>query len=166
METPQIILALDVGLKRIGIAKAIQNIAMPMPPIFRKNRNQAAQEVSQLIIESKVDLLLVGIPIVQEESNSASYFKQKSDSSQNCHSIQEANNPILEMQRRIKHFIKLLEIPQKIQIVFQDESFSSFEALQRLENKKMRKKANSKDGSLDSLAALVILERYLKNKIG
>lgn len=161
IKMPQIILALDIGLKRIGIAKAIQNIAMPLSPILRKNRNQAAKEVSQLIIESKANLLLVGIPIVQEYSHFVSYTKNPS-SSQNP--IIDLDNPILEMQRRIKHFVSLLEIPQNLQIIFLDESFSTFEALQRLEDKKMRKKAHSKDGGLDSLAAVVILERYLGNK--
>ncbi|MBD5166096.1 Holliday junction resolvase RuvX [Helicobacter sp.] len=143
--TQRIILALDIGLKRIGVAKAIQNIALPLPPILRKNRNQAAKEVSQLLLESKANLLIVGIPM-----------NLKSDSL-------EDSNPILEMQRRIRHFVSLLAIPPHLEVIFFDESFSSLEALQKLEDKKSRKKANSRDGSLDSLAALVILERYLEN---
>lgn len=142
----QIILALDIGLKRIGVAKAIQNIALPLPPILRKNRNQAAKEVSQLLLESKANVLVVGIPI-----------NLKSDS------LEDSANPLLEMQRRIRHFVSLLAIPPNLEIIFIDESFSSFEALQKLDDKKSRKRANSKDGSLDSLAALVILERYLEN---
>lgn len=142
----QIILALDIGLKRIGVAKAIQNIALPLPPILRKNRNQAAKEVSQLLLESKANVLVVGIPI-----------NLKSDS------LEDSANPLLEMQRRIRHFVSLLAIPPNLEIIFVDESFSSFEALQKLDDKKSRKRANSKDGSLDSLAALVILERYLEN---
>lgn len=142
----QIILALDIGLKRIGVAKAIQNIALPLPPILRKNRNQAAKEVSQLLLESKANVLVVGIPM-----------NLKSDS------LEDSANPLLEMQRRIRHFVSLLAIPPNLEIIFVDESFSSFEALQKLDDKKSRKRANSKDGSLDSLAALVILERYLEN---
>lgn len=142
---PPIILALDIGLKRIGVAKAIQNIALPLPPILRKNRNQAAKEVSQLLLDSKANVLVVGIPM-----------NLKSDSLEDSHSI-------LEMQRRIRHFVSLLAIPPNLEIIFCDESFSSFEALQKLEDKKSRKKANSRDGSLDSLAALVVLERYLEN---
>lgn len=140
----QIILALDIGLKRIGVAKAIQNIPLPLPPIFRKNRNQAAQEVNHLIVKSKADVLVVGIPI------------------QDSTSIFDSNDSILTMQRRIQHFVSLLTLPPHLKIVFWDESFSSFEALQKLEDKKYRKKAHSKDGSLDSLAALVILERFLE----
>ncbi|WP_238699037.1 RuvX/YqgF family protein [Helicobacter sp. MIT 05-5294] len=159
MKTPQIILALDIGLKRIGIAKAIQNIALPISPILRKSRNQAAKEVSQLIIESKADLLLVGIPITDSSLNLDS--NTHIPLADNPNIAQAADNPILEMQRRIRHFVNLLEIPKDLPILFLDESFSSFEALQQLEDKKMRKRAHSRDGTLDSLAALVILERYL-----
>lgn len=131
----QSILALDIGLKRIGIAKSIHNIPIPLPPILRKNRNQAAKEVSQVICDSKIQTLIVGIP---KESETAA-----------------------EMERRIKHFVTLLEIPDNIKIHFVDESFSSFEALQRMQGSKKSKK---KDGTLDSLAAMIILERFLMSQ--
>ncbi|WP_297814202.1 Holliday junction resolvase RuvX [uncultured Helicobacter sp.] len=140
----RIILALDIGLKRIGVAKAIQNIPLPLPPIFRKNRNQAAKEISQLILESQASVLVVGIPFENDSSSS--------------------DNPILAMQRRIRHFVSLLALPSHLEIIFLDESFSSFEAMKRLETKKDRKKAHSKDGSLDSLAAMILLERYLQSE--
>ncbi|CAM3561799.1 MULTISPECIES: Holliday junction resolvase RuvX [Helicobacter] len=145
VQTPKIVLALDIGLKRIGVAKAIQNIALPLPPILRKNRNQAAKEISQLLLDSKANVLVVGIPM------------QKRDSALTD------EDSLATMQKRIRHFVSLLTIPPHLEIIFLDESFSSFEALQKLEDKKSRKKAHSKDGSLDSLAALVILERYLIN---
>lgn len=148
-EKAQIILAIDVGLKRIGVAKCINGIPLCLEPILRKNRNQAANVVRTLIKESQASVLVVGFPkkdsVILEESK--------------CDTKDE--DPILAMQRRIKHFVGLLELESCIKIVFFDEAFSSKEALERLEDKKMRKKAHSKDGSLDSLAALVILERYL-----
>lgn len=131
-----VIIALDIGLKRIGVAKYIQNIPLCLEPILRKNRNQAAQDVRNLVVESKASIVVVGIPYGESEE-------------------------VLAMQQRIRHFVGLLKLPQTIKIVFLDESFSSFEALERLEDKKARKKANLKIGSLDSLAALVILERFL-----
>ena len=131
----QNIIALDIGLKRIGIAQFLQNIPIPLPPILRKNRNQAARDVSNLIQMKNPQILVIGIP-------------QDGDSS-------------LEMERRIKHFINLLEIPKGIEICFIDESFISCEALQKMQGSKKNKK---KDGSLDSLAALIILERYLMSQ--
>lgn len=139
----QVILALDVGLKRIGVAKCINGIPLCLKPILRKNRNQAANAVRALVMESQADVLVVGIPFLD------------------CNSPSQTKDAISTMQKRIKHFVGLLELESHIQIVFLDEAFSSREALDRLSDKKMRKKAHSKDGTLDSLAALVILERYL-----
>ena len=58
-----------------------------------------------------------------------------------------------EMRRRINHFINLLDFNGEI--VFFDESFSSVEAGEfGVANHK------KKDGKLDSLSAMVILQRY------
>ncbi|QWU80200.1 Holliday junction resolvase RuvX [Campylobacter novaezeelandiae] len=95
-------LALDVGLKRIGVALCVdEKIAIPLDGILRKNRNQAANEVKKLFLTYNVSLLIVGIP--------------KGGKSEE------------EMTKRIKHFVSLLEFDKKI--VFVDESFSSKEAL-------------------------------------
>ncbi|XAK23392.1 Holliday junction resolvase RuvX [Campylobacter coli] len=94
-------LALDVGLKRIGVALCIDKITIPLEGIIRKNRNQAANEVKNLIQIHNISLLIVGIP--------------KGGSSEE------------EMTRRIKHFVSLLEFDKEIRFV--DESGTSKEAL-------------------------------------
>lgn len=120
-------LALDIGLKRIGVALYTQNIALPLNAILRKNRNQAAKEIQNLIQEHGAIKLIVGIP--------------KGGSSEE------------EMNKRIKHFVALLEF--KGEVVFVDESFTSQEALKFELSKKAKK-----DGKLDSLAAYLILKDY------
>jgi putative Holliday junction resolvase len=62
-----------------------------------------------------------------------------------------------EMQRRIEHFVFLLALD--IPVVYQDEQGSSLEA-QELTAGQFRHK---KDGRIDSIAAKLILERYLEN---
>ncbi|EAH7257443.1 Holliday junction resolvase RuvX [Campylobacter coli] len=94
-------LALDAGLKRIGVALCIDKIAIPLEGIIRKNRNQAANEVKNLLQIHDISLLIVGIP--------------KGGSSEE------------EMTRRIKHFVSLLEFDKEIRFV--DESGTSKEAL-------------------------------------
>jgi len=61
-----------------------------------------------------------------------------------------------DMKPRVEHFVKLLEFDGEI--VFQNENMSSIEAkdLTRGEIKHKR------DGRLDSIAAKIILERYLQ----
>ncbi|MBR0071844.1 MAG: Holliday junction resolvase RuvX, partial [Campylobacter sp.] len=74
------IIAIDVGLKRIGIAISPDNkIALPSTPILRKNCNQAANEISQILKTQNAKILVVGIP--------------KGGSSEE------------EMSRRIRHFV-------------------------------------------------------------
>lgn len=123
------ILALDIGLKRIGIALALDGVTIPQTAILRQNRNQAAQEVALLIEEWGIDIVVVGLP------------KGGSDSD--------------AMQRRIEHFMRLVDF--KDRVCFIDEYGTSIEAKERMRGVTRQKK----DGKIDSLAAMIILERYL-----
>lgn len=93
-------LALDLGLKRIGLALYVENIAVPLNAILRKNRNQAANEVRKLIEEHQISKLIVGLP--------------KGGASE------------VEMTKRVQHFISLLEFDGKV--IFVDEAYTSKEA--------------------------------------
>ncbi|MCR2056327.1 Holliday junction resolvase RuvX [Campylobacter helveticus] len=120
-------LALDIGLKRIGVALWLNEIALPLNAILRKNRDQAANEVQQLINEYQISKLIVGLP--------------KGGASE------------VEMGKRIKHFVSLLQFSGEL--IFVDEAYTSKEA-QGLGVANSRKK----DGKLDSLAALIMLRGY------
>ncbi len=61
-----------------------------------------------------------------------------------------------EMERRIKHFVSLLKFPGEI--FYQDEYGSSLEAKEMMKGITKQKK----DGKIDSIAAKIILKRYLK----
>ncbi|MGM0534400.1 MAG: Holliday junction resolvase RuvX [Campylobacterota bacterium] len=63
-----------------------------------------------------------------------------------------------EMQRRIKHFVSLLGFEK--QIIFFDEYGSSEEAKEQTKGVFRHKK----DGKIDSMAAKIILERYIFDK--
>ncbi|MDR0407808.1 MAG: Holliday junction resolvase RuvX [Campylobacteraceae bacterium] len=60
-----------------------------------------------------------------------------------------------EMERRIRHFVSLLKY--RGDVVFIDEDFSSYEAKESAKSVFKQKK----DGKIDSMAAAVILNRYL-----
>jgi putative Holliday junction resolvase len=123
--------SIDVGLKRIGIALCLDGkIVLPQDAILRRNRNQAAKDINTFLNEWEIEKLIVGLP--------------KGGSSEE------------EMERRIKHFISLLELA--IPVAYQDEQGSSFEAKELT----MGDFKHKKDGRLDSVAAKIILERYLK----
>ncbi len=63
-----------------------------------------------------------------------------------------------EMQRRIKHFVGLLKF--KGIVIYQDEYGSSCEAKEMMQGIVRQKR----DGRIDSMAAKVILERYMLAK--
>ncbi|WP_104697409.1 MULTISPECIES: Holliday junction resolvase RuvX [unclassified Helicobacter] len=131
------ILACDIGLKRIGIATCINGIILPLQPILRKNRMQASKELDALLISRQIDTLVIGLPCSE---------------SKQCQ----------ETKQRILFFCNLLE--SNVKKVFIDEDFSSYEATSKIQHLKKQKKQNSlKDGKLDSLAACEILRRYLNN---
>jgi len=122
--------SIDVGLKRIGVAICLDgNIVMPQNAILRKNRNQAARDVKTFLEEWEIEKLIVGLPKDAESSE--------------------------EMERRIKHFVSLLDL--KIEVVYQDEQSSSIEAKELT----MGVFKHKKDGKIDSIAAKIILERWL-----
>ena len=64
-----------------------------------------------------------------------------------------------DTQNRIKHFVSLLEL--KIPYEFCEENMSSIEAEDLIKGEIKYKR----DGRIDSLAAKIILERYLTKKI-
>ena len=122
--------SIDVGLKRIGTAICLDgSIVLPQNAILRKNRNQAARDVNAFLKEWEIEQLIVGLP--------------KGGSSE------------AEMERRIKHFVSLLDL--NIPVVYVDEQGSSFEAKEMT----MGDFKHKRDGRLDSVAAKIILERYL-----
>lgn len=98
------VVAIDIGLKRIGVAVLVSGIAMASEPIFRKNREQASRDVSTMLKEKNASKLIVGIP--------------RGGASEE------------EMDRRIKHFVSLLAFEGEI--IYVDEFGSSREALSEI----------------------------------
>lgn len=126
-------LAIDLGLKRIGLAySAHKDLVTPLPAIIRKNRNQASEEVKKALKEWEIDTVVIGIPLGGSSED--------------------------EMRRRIAHFMNLVAFDGDVK--YQDEAGSSLEAenLMKGEIKYIR------DGRVDSISAMIILQRYLRTR--
>ncbi|RUM63956.1 MAG: Holliday junction resolvase RuvX [Sulfurimonas sp.] len=124
------IIAIDLGLKRIGLAYTAEGtIVTPLPAVERRNRHQAAAEVNACISEWKAEAVVIGIPMGGSSEE--------------------------EMRRRVAHFMNLVAFEGPL--YYQDESESSLEA-QELMRGVMKQK---RDGRIDSLAAKIILDRWL-----
>ncbi len=119
--------SIDIGLKRIGVAISLTaDLVTPQNAILRKNRNQAANDINAFLKEWEIEKLIIGYPSASPD-----------------------------MQKRIIHFVKLLEL--NIPYEFQEENMSSIEAEELMKGDIKYKR----DGRVDSLAAKIILERYL-----
>ncbi|MDD2828527.1 MAG: Holliday junction resolvase RuvX [Sulfuricurvum sp.] len=95
------IIAIDLGLKRIGLALSYGNgLVTPLSAVERKNRNQAANDVKKVLNEYEAERVVVGIPMGSTTED--------------------------EMRRRVAHFMNLVEFSGEIS--YQDESHSSQEA--------------------------------------
>jgi len=123
-------IAIDLGLKRIGLAySAHKDLVTPLKAIERKNRDQAAREVKKALDEWEADAVVVGIPMGGSSED--------------------------EMRRRVAHFMNLVDF--KGEIFYQDESNSSKEAEAMIKGEMK----HIRDGRIDSISAMIILQRYL-----
>ena len=126
------IVAIDLGLKRIGLAySAHKTIVTPLQAVVRKNRNQASKDVKKVLEEFEAETVVVGIPMGGSSEE--------------------------EMRRRVEHFMKLVDFQGEV--FFQDEAGSSKEA-QELTKGKIK---HIRDGRIDSISAMIILQRYLSH---
>lgn len=132
------LIALDVGTKRIGVAKADSKVRIAIPYNAIEVNGEEFQKISSLARAWDIDNFVLGMP----RSNEGNETKQS---------------------LYVRKFAKELkrQIPDA-KICFQDESLTSVEAEKRL---KGRKKATKK-GDIDSEAAAIILQDFLEEKTG
>ncbi|MCS7042619.1 MAG: Holliday junction resolvase RuvX [Bryobacteraceae bacterium] len=139
------ILALDIGQRRIGLAIAVEGSAAH--GLAALSRRSAAEDIARLkrIAEERgVQRFVVGLPLNMDGSES-------------------------EMTRRVRAFAERLARETGIEVAYQDERLTSFEAEQRLRERGMslRKMLEAKRrGAVDELAAVLILEDYLRRAGG
>lgn len=131
------IIAIDLGLKRIGLAlSAGSGIVTPLPAVERKNRNQAANDVKKVLNEYEATMVVVGIPMGSTTED--------------------------EMHRRVEHFMNLVEFAGEI--TYQDESYSSQEA-EALMKGEIRYKRDGRIDSLSAKIILERYLGQLKNSL-
>lgn len=130
------ILSIDHGEVRIGLALSdpMRIISSPFKTIQNKGDEIVLAELKQIISENEVELIILGHPM--------GLNGQKTKKTEHVEKFAE----------KLKEF--------EIEIVLFDESFSTVRAHQ-IVHEMGKKTGNSKD-IIDSLAAQVILEDYLK----
>lgn len=129
-------LGLDLGTKTLGLAISNGMIATSLKTIHFNDLKEAIGKLEKVIIEEKIDLLVLGLP-------------------------KNMNNTIGPRAEATIEFKEMLE-KLNYQVVLQDERLSTVSAHNyMIEADLSRKKRKEK---VDSLAATIILQAYLDKK--
>lgn len=140
----EIVLGVDVGTRRIGLAWGDTEVklASPLEAVF--NDGEALDKITQLATRMNVSTIVVGLPRNNngEETEQSKFSRQFADDLGDTLAIKSLDN---------------------INIVMQDESLTSIEAEDMLRSDKRHfSEKMLRDGTLDSQAAVVILTDYLE----
>ncbi len=129
-------LALDVGARRIGVAVGSTDVrlASPLGVIRRGKLADEAAQIDKLGDEYTVERIVVGLP-------------------------RELNGTIGVQAQAVLNYVARLETLLKWPIEFQDERYSTAEALSKRRAAGMSDKRGR--ATIDAVAAAVILQDYL-----
>lgn len=132
-------MALDVGDVRIGVALSdpLGIIAQPHSVIAAKSSQADADAITKLIAETETKILVVGLPLNQEGKPGP-----------------QAN--------KVLTFVELLKQSLSIEIVMQDERFSTVAAQRELIEAGVRRQARK--GIIDMAAAQRILQTFMDRR--
>jgi putative Holliday junction resolvase len=134
------ILGIDFGSKRIGlsISDPLGIIATP----YRTLRNDLTvwSCLKDIVVKEVITLFVVGMPVTLRGEKR-------------------------EKAREVEAFIERLELETSVAVLQRDERYSTSIAQQTLIDMNTKKKnRNAKDGTLDAMAAAIILQGYLDSK--
>ena len=132
----EVILGIDYGDHKIGLAFGRADVVMPLKIIAAKDVDGAIKEIIQIAKTNKVTKLVVGLPL--------SFDKKENVQS-----------------KAVRSFTKLLNHYLKLPFVFIDEYGTSDEALGQLVLAGVTKNRRDMD---DAVAAALILKRYYNDK--
>jgi putative Holliday junction resolvase len=135
VSSPRRVLAVDFGDRRTGLAATdwTGTIVVPLAPIIADDDETVARRIAALVQERDTELVVVGLPLSRDGTEGP-------------------------RAQRTRNFVAVLAKQLGVPIETVDESLSTDEAHQRL--KALGLKAAQRKKLADSVAALVILERY------
>lgn len=134
-------LGLDLGTKTLGLAVSdkTNTIATPYKTLHYKEYDELLANLKEIVLEKEIGTLVLGYP-------------------------KNMNNTLGPAVERTETFKKYLEQHFDLPIVFIDERLSTIEAENILISTDTKRKKRKK--IIDSYAAAIILDTYLKKKVG
>lgn len=133
------VLAIDFGLKRIGLALSDPGgtMALPYATLVKKDNSQLMHEIQDIVEQEGVDCLVVGLPMGLEGEETLT-------------------------TRQARNFASRLGHITSLPVFLEDERLSSSEAALRL--KESGVKGRKHKAILDQIAATIILESFLASQ--
>lgn len=139
---PRSLIALDFGLRRIGVASgsAITGTASPLTTIAAQAGTPDWKQLDTIISDWSPDLLVLGLPYNTDGSES-------------------------DMAQKVREFSEDLKARYSLPIAFMDERYTSAEAesLLKQQRRSGMKKRRLKKEDVDSLAAALIAQSWIQN---
>ena len=131
-----IVVAFDVGDKRIGIAASdpVLHLAHPVETYFRVSTERDLQYLVQVAEERGANRIVCGLPLNADGTES-------------------------EQTRKTREFVELLEAKTPLPVFLEDERFTTMEARRILIDADVSRGKRKK--VIDSIAASYILESYI-----
>ena len=135
------ILAIDFGVKRIGLAigDSESSIATPFKTIKNNGYENCSIQISEIVKEWRINLIVLGKPEIYSDQ---------------------------EVNKQINNFGKILKKNLNIDVIFYNEDYSSNSAQAELAMQMQagrKKKVNKAE--IDRIAATLILQSYFENEI-
>lgn len=138
-------LGIDYGSKKIGLATADSElkIAVPRPAIYYSDRQKLLEEIKKIVEKEGIGKIVVGLPL--------------------SFSFQETT-----ISGEVRGFVEELKKNVAVAIEFENEILSSKEAESERSAvfRKIKSRSPKKEIDLDSQAAAIILDSYLKKQPG
>ena len=136
----QTVLCIDYGTKNIGLSLykiGIDPFPMPFYQFKNQNPDMSLREILTVSNDEAVDLVVLGLPLHKDGNDG-------------------------EMTKLVRDFKQSLEKMLNLEIHFQNEFLTSYEAEDRMKNS-ARYNFKVDKSQVDSLAASIILEEWLKS---
>ena len=135
------ILAIDFGVKRIGLAigDSESSIATPFKTIKNNGQENCSIKIAEIVKEWAINLIELGKPEIYSDQ---------------------------EVNKQIDNFGKILKKNLNIDVIFYNEDYSSNSAQAELAMQMQvgrKKKVNKEE--IDRIAATLILQSYFENEI-
>jgi putative Holliday junction resolvase len=131
------ILALDYGEKNVGLActDELGLLVRPLPSLSNKGRRGLLTQLRSVVIENNIACIVVGMPW-------------------------NMNGTLGPSGEQVRAFIQLLQRELELPLREMDERLSTMEAAELW--KSMNRRQHRRYRTVDSLAAALILQRYLE----